>query len=52
MLSVGCSLSNSMLSMLKVVVHRIFDTAFYKILNAVGDIRCHKVLFYVTNKFL
>ena len=34
----------------------MFDTAYYKILNAVGDIRerilCHNVLFYVTNIFL
>ena len=32
----------------------MFDTAFYKLLNAIGDIcerTCHKVLFYVVNKF-
>ena len=33
-----------------------FDTAFYKILNAIGDICertiCDKVLLYVANKFL
>ena len=33
-----------------------FDTAFCKLLNAIGDICertcCHKVLFYMANKFL
>ena len=36
-------------------MHPTFDTAFYKLLNAIGDIcemtHCHEVLFYVTNKF-
>ena len=37
-------------------MHPTFDIAFYKILNAIGDICertcCRKVLFYVSNKFL
>ena len=39
----------------KVKVHPTFDTAFYKILNGIGDIcekTCDKVLLYVANKFL
>ena len=31
----GCSLPNSMS---KVEVHQTFNTAFYKLLNAIGDI--------------
>ena len=37
-------------------MHPTFDTAFDKLLNAIGDIYektcCHKALFYVANKFL
>ena len=37
-------------------MHTNFDTAFYKILNVIGDICerawCHKVFLYVANKFL
>ena len=37
-------------------MHPTFDTAFYKILNAIGDIceraTCDKELLYVANKFL
>ena len=39
----------------EVKVHQTFNTAFYKILNAIGDIcerTCCKMLFYVANKFL
>ena len=39
----------------KVEVHPTFDTAFYKMLNAIDDIcerACDKVLLYVANKFL
>ena len=55
---IGCSLPNSMLSgrRSKVEVHPTFDTAFHKIEKAIGDIYdstcCHKLLFYVANKFL
>ena len=38
-----------------VAVHPSFDTALYKILNAIGDIierTCNTVVFYVANKFL
>ena len=47
----GCSLSNSML----LVRRSRFNTTFYKIFNAIGDVcerTCHKVQFYVANKFL
>ena len=41
---------------LKVKVNPIFDAAFYKILNTIGDTCertcCHRVLFYKANKFL
>ena len=33
-------------------MHSTFHKAFHKILNAINDINCHKVLIYVANKFL
>ena len=51
-----CSPPNDMFVRSKVEVHKTFDTAFYKFLNAIGDLCektcCRKALVYVANTFL